>query len=111
MLGRDCCLGRTPMTKHLHPRIAAMISLHAIIVIVAGSIESARANVGEPLYWVHASDGFVDDGFGFSMSVSGNMALFGATDPDYPNLHFGAAYVFDTTTGQQLRKLTPSDAI
>ncbi len=82
----------------------------AIALLTSLPVATAGANPGDPLYWVHASDGFGDDGFGLSMAVSGNIALFGATDPNYPNPNYGSAYLFDTTTAQQLRKLTPSDA-
>ncbi len=51
-------------------------------------------------------------GFGRSVSISGNLALVGATPSDsqvLPN-EFGRAYLFDVTTGQQLFELVPSDS-
>lgn len=63
---------------------------------------------------VTGADRNVDDLFGNSVALSGNLALVGAAwDIGRSNgSHVsgqGAAYVFDTSSGQQLRKLTPSD--
>src|SRR5262249_1757101 len=44
-----------------------------------------------------------------SVSLSGNTALIGAPYESVPAYHSGAAYVFDTISGQKLRKLLPSD--
>jgi len=60
-----------------------------------------------------ASDGGVEDGFGYGISLVGDTALIGAIwDNDYGN-HSGSAYVF-TRTGTnwtQQQKLLPSDGV
>jgi hypothetical protein len=57
-----------------------------------------------------ASDGAANDKFGYSVSLSGNLALVGAYDADINgNLTQGAAYLFDVTTGLQLFKFTALD--
>ncbi|MBN1554699.1 MAG: FG-GAP repeat protein [Phycisphaerae bacterium] len=48
------------------------------------------------------------DMFGHSVAISGNVAIVGALRTGTGD--GGAAYLFDVTTGQQLRKLTASDA-
>ena len=49
------------------------------------------------------------DFFGESVSLSGNMAIVGASRTDENGADSGSAYVFDLTTGAQLAKLTPDD--
>ena len=44
------------------------------------------------------------------MAISGNIAVVGAIGDDDAASDSGSAYVFDTTTGNQLFKLTASDA-
>ncbi len=60
-----------------------------------------------------ASDGGVEDGFGYGISLVGDTALIGAIwDNDYGN-HSGSAYVFTRTgtTWTQQQKLLPSDGV
>ena len=65
---------------------------------------------GEQLFKLTASDGAQGDEFGWSVAIDGNTALVGAyLDDDDGNLS-GAAYLFDVITGQELLKLTASDA-
>lgn len=70
---------------------------------------SARQLVHElvPADWGQGSSGW---GFGGAVAASGNIAIVGAPDSG-PNHRQGAAYVFDLTTGQQLLRLDPDDAI
>ncbi len=60
---------------------------------------------------VIASDGTVDDYFGQSVSVSGDRAIVGATDPTIDATPVGAAYVYewDGTNWAEAAKLTASD--
>lgn len=53
-----------------------------------------------------ASDGTKSNYFGFSVAISGTIAIVGAQGQDDNR---GAAYLFDTTTGKQLAKLVPGD--
>ncbi|MDG2053345.1 MAG: hypothetical protein P8J86_01415 [Phycisphaerales bacterium] len=59
-----------------------------------------------------ASDGAGGDWFGYSVSISGNYAVIGATG-DYDNGEYpGSAYVFDRDAGgnwSEVQKLTASD--
>lgn len=48
-----------------------------------------------------ASDAAPDDGFGYSVDVSGARVIIGAPDDDDLGEASGAAYVFDADTGQQ----------
>jgi len=49
------------------------------------------------------------DQFGFSVAISGTTAIVGAYRDDDNGGLAGAAYLFDTTTGQQIAKLLPDD--
>jgi len=65
---------------------------------------------GQELFKLTASDAAADDEFGFAVAISGNTAIVGAYGDDDAGSSSGSAYLFDTTTGQQLMKLTASDA-
>ena len=54
-----------------------------------------------------ASDGV---GIGNSVGISGGTAIVGAVGDDYLGFATGTAYLFDVATGNQLFKLTASDA-
>ena len=58
-----------------------------------------------------ASDGAVDDEFGFSVSLSGNRALVGAHLDDDKGTDSGSAYIFELQNGSwnETNKLTASD--
>jgi len=53
-----------------------------------------------------ASDGAARDSFGWSVGISGNLAIVGAQGS---GTYSGSAYLFDTTTGIQTHKLTADD--
>ncbi len=59
-----------------------------------------------------ASDAAAWDEFGFSVSISGNVAVIGAPLHDHAGSNFGSAYVyrFDGTEWIEQTQLTPSDA-
>ena len=69
-----------------------------------------RADLGDELFKLTASDAATDDQFGWAVGVSGNTAIVGAEGDDDAGDRSGSAYLFDVTTGQELRKLTASDA-
>lgn len=78
--------------------------------ITDGTVQVGTAYVfdavtGQQLHELTPDDGAIGDWFGWSVDVSGTMAVVGAPN----NNDFGAAYVFDTVTGQQIWKLVPSD--
>jgi hypothetical protein len=59
---------------------------------------------------LRATDAALSDVFGYSVAISGSRALVGALGDDDGGSFSGSAYLFDSTTGQQLAKLTASDA-
>lgn len=75
-----------------------------------GSAYVFNVATGEQLFKLTASDGAGWDRFGSSVALSDTRAVIGAYRDDAPNSDCGSAYVFDVTTGSQLRKLTASDA-
>jgi len=58
-----------------------------------------------------ASDGFVNDRFGYAVALHGDMAVVGAPYADTPGTSAGAAYAYvrTGTNWAQLPKLLPSD--
>jgi hypothetical protein len=55
------------------------------------------------------SDGAESDHFGISVAISGTTAIVGAPWDDDNGIHSGSAYLFDTTTGNEIAKLLPSN--
>ena len=77
----------------------------------SGSAYLFDTTTGDQLFKLTADDGAADDSFGRSVGVSGTTAIVGAyADDDDNGLNSGSAYLFDTTTGTQIAKLTASDA-
>ncbi len=74
-----------------------------------GSAYVFDASSGQQLVKLLAADGASLDWFGISVSISGSLAIVGAALDDDNGLDSGSAYVFDTSTGQQLHKLLPAD--
>lgn len=54
-----------------------------------------------------AADSIVNDLFGASVALDGRYAVIGAPGRDEFGPDLGAAYVFDVTTGNQIKKLVP----
>ena len=71
---------------------------------------------GQQLFQLTTNDGQAQDRFGYSVAISGTTAIVGAMYTHDPNnvdhriRKAGAAYLFDTETGQQLFRLTAFDA-
>jgi hypothetical protein len=65
---------------------------------------------GKQLFKLTADDAAEGDEFGRSVGISGNIAIVGAYFDDDAQINSGSAYLFDVTTGNQLLKLTASDA-
>ena len=57
-----------------------------------------------------ADDSVQNDVFGFSVGISGNIAIVGAHGNSGVAYDSGSAYLFDVTTGNQLAKLNATDA-
>jgi outer membrane protein assembly factor BamB len=65
---------------------------------------------GEQLFKLTALDAAAKDMFGESVAIDGDIAIVGSRGFEPASNSAGAAYLFDVTTGEQLRKLTASDA-
>ncbi len=76
-----------------------------------GSAYLFDITTGNQIAKLTASDAALDDQFGWSVAISGNMALVGAFRNDDEGSNSGSAYLFDVTTGNQIAKLTASDAL
>jgi len=74
-----------------------------------GSAFIFDTTTGQQLFKILASDGAAGDHFGCSVAISGITAIVGAYGDDDNGDYSGSAYIFDTTTGQELFKLLPSD--
>lgn len=73
-----------------------------------GSVYVYDATTGEELRKLQASDPGAGDRFGHAVAISGNLLVVGALFEDGAGVssdNFGAAYVFDLTTGEELFKL------
>ncbi len=64
---------------------------------------------GQQIAKLIPNDGAEGDRFGVSVAISGNTAIVGAAYNDDNGINSGSAYLFDTTTGQQIDKLLPDD--
>jgi hypothetical protein len=101
------------------------VSVHGSVILVGapqplGRPGAAYAYRYNSVEWVEediltASDGDVDDQFGISVAVEGNVALVGANHDDEAAENAGAAYIFrfnsETGLWEQDVKLTASDAL
>jgi hypothetical protein len=75
----------------------------------SGSAYLFDTTTGAQIAKLTASDGAAEDDFGVSVAISGTTAIVGALDDDDNGTDSGSAYLFDTTTGTQIAKLTASD--
>ena len=64
---------------------------------------------GNELHRLIALDGTAWAFFGASVGIDGSVVAIGAPEASPKGKHSGAAYQFDALTGQQTRKLVPSD--
>jgi hypothetical protein len=76
---------------------------------LSGSAYIFDTTTGQQLFKLLPNDGEADDRFGWSVAISGTLAIVGAYDDDDNGDRSGSAYIFDTTTGQQIAKILPSD--
>ncbi len=79
--------------------------------LTSGSAYLFDTATGQQLHKLLPTDGSIEDRFGSSVSLSGDLALIGAGTDDDNGKNSGSAYVFDATTGQQLHKLLPADGV
>jgi len=66
---------------------------------------------GQHLFKLVPDDGFELDWFGISVSVSGSIAVVGASQDDDSGPDSGSAYLYDITTGQLLFKLLATEGL
>ncbi len=78
----------------------------------SGSAYLFDVTTGNQLFKLTAADDAASqDHFGISVGISGDVAIVGAQGGGgNPGNYAGSAYLFDVTTGNQLFKLTASDA-
>ena len=76
----------------------------------SGAAYVFSATSGQQLQKLVPNDGASQDWFGFAVAVSGSLAVVGSPRDDDNGSISGSAYVFDAVTGEQLHKLTASDA-
>ena len=77
----------------------------------SGSAYLFDTNTGQQLQKFGASDGASLDHFGWSVALDGNYALIGSRWDEDKGPHSGSAYLFDITTGEQLRKFIAPDGV
>lgn len=75
----------------------------------SGSAYLFDAKTGQQIAKLLPVDGAELDWFGRSVAINGTTAIVGATSDDDNGENSGSAYLFDTTTGQQVAKLLPDD--
>lgn len=88
-----------------HTPLRLLVSL----ALMAGVPASALAVPGGPTVKLHPNDPRAFHEFGRAVAVSTTTAIVGAVGDNTNGLIAGAAYLFDLATGQQIRKLLPSD--
>ena len=84
------------------------MSLLAVSAILL-STAPAQGDLGDQLFKLLPDDGAEEHYFGSSVAISGETAIVGVSSDDDNGEYSGSAYLFDTTTGQQLAKLLPDD--
>ncbi|PCI09529.1 hypothetical protein COB72_06265 [bacterium] len=77
--------------------------------IQSGSAYLFDAITGKQLFKLLPNDGSAYDFFADSIAINQGLVIVGAEEHDSANSNSGAAYVFDSATGLQISKLTPSD--
>ncbi len=77
----------------------------------SGSAYLFDTTTGEQLFKLLSDDGAVHDWFGYSVAISsdGIRTIVGAVLDDDNGPESGSAYLFDTTTGEQIAKLLADD--
>ncbi len=75
----------------------------------SGSAYLFDTTTGMQLFKLLPNDGAGKDSFGTSVAISGATAIVGAWGDDDNGFDSGSAYLFDTTTGQQIAKLLADD--
>lgn len=77
--------------------------------INSGAAYVFDTTTGQQLFKLTASDAAAGDEFGTSVAISGTRAIVGAPLGGDAGVRSGSAYIFDTTTGQQLSEFIATD--
>ncbi|MEM8781337.1 MAG: FG-GAP repeat protein [Planctomycetota bacterium] len=75
----------------------------------SGSAYLFDTTTGRQTFKLTPRGGAAGDAFGWSVAISGTTALVGAVADDDNDPSSGSAYLFDTTTGLQIGKITAAD--
>lgn len=75
----------------------------------SGSAYLFDTTTGQQFAKLLPDDGTANNLFGWSIAISGTTAIVGAWRDVDDGTDSGSAYLFDTTTGQQITKLLPND--
>jgi len=70
-----------------------------------------NVTTGARVHKLNASDSTGSDEFGTSVAISGNYAIVGSPYDDDNGATSGSAYIYNVTTGAELRKLTADDGV
>ncbi len=76
----------------------------------SGAVYLFDVTTGTQITKLTADDATEGDNFGYSVAISGNVAIVGAWCDDDAGSNSGSAYLFNVETGNQIAKLTASDA-
>ena len=77
----------------------------------SGSACVYNVTTGSRVVKLTASDAGSNDYFGYSVAISGIYAIVGGYLDDDGGSQTGSAWIFDVTTGTQIKKITASDAV
>jgi len=91
---------------HMTGSRMTVLAAGALTLLLTGSVVCGQ---WEQIYKLTAADGLQDDWFGCSVGDSDRFTVIGARGVDDVGRDAGAAYVFDSLTGEQLHKLTIAD--
>ena len=100
--------------QHVPTVLAALLLAHLSNRFVISRLSYSSIvydmSTGEELFKLVPRDISYRNFFGFSVAIEGNLAIVGAWGDDGAGEFSGAAYLFDVHTGNELAKLTASDA-
>lgn len=88
------------------------IGFNAVVLLcICFAARPASASIGDALSTLHAGDGGTNNECGWSVDISSEVAVVSAWQDDDNGNRSGSAYLFNTVTGGQLRKILPSDGV
>ena len=75
----------------------------------SGAAYVFNAKNGSQLHYIFPQDGHDRDNFGQSVAINNGRVAMGAPQDDDTGFNSGSAYIFDASSGNQLKKLLASD--